>query len=55
MKEMSASIVVVAAAIMITGGASVEHDDSRLFVQGIGCVVGILGLFGWIGAFMEKR
>lgn len=54
MKSISASLVVLAAAIMITGGSFVPHHDTRLFVQSVGCVVGLLGILGWIGAFLEK-
>lgn len=55
MKAISASIVVLAAAVMISGGASIEHDDTQMFVMGVGCVVGFLGVLSWIGAFLDKE
>ena len=54
MKAISASIVVVAAAIILTGGSFIPHGDTRLFVQVVGCLVGIMGLGGWVLALREK-
>ena len=47
MKAISASIIVLAAAILITGGSHIAHSDTQLFVQVLGCVVGIVGFIGW--------
>jgi hypothetical protein len=54
MKLLSASIIVLAAAILITGGSHIQHSDTRLFVQIVGCVVGLMGLGGWCVSFKEK-
>jgi hypothetical protein len=54
MKAISASIVVLAAAILIVGGSHVKHVDTQLFVQIVGCGVGVIGLWGWFVSFKEK-
>ena len=54
MKLVSASILVLAAAILITGGAFIQHADSKLFVQIVGCLLGLLGLGAWFISFREK-
>jgi hypothetical protein len=54
MKAISASIVVLAAAILITGGSLIAHADSKLFVQSVGCIIGLMGLGGWFVSFREK-
>ena len=54
MKSISASIVVLAAAILIVGGSHVKHVDTQLFVQIVGCGVGVIGLWGWFVSFKEK-
>ncbi len=54
MKAVSASIVVLAAAITTTGGSYIQHSDTRLFVQVVGCVVGVMGLRGWFIGLKEK-
>ena len=54
MKTISASIVVLAAAILITGGSHIQHADTKLFVQIVGCVIGLMGMGGWFVSFREK-
>jgi hypothetical protein len=54
MKCISASIVVLAGAILIVGGSHVGHGDTALFVQAVGCSVGAIGLWGWFVSFKEK-
>ena len=54
MKAISASIIVLAAAILITGGSRLQHSDTKLFVQIVGCIVGLIGLSGWFISFREK-
>ena len=54
MKAISASIVVVAAAILIASGSHIQHSDTKLFVQITGCIVGLIGLGGWLVSFKEK-
>lgn len=48
MKSISASIVVLAAALLVLGGSTLQHSDTRLFLQVLGCGVGSVGLWGWI-------
>ncbi len=53
MKAISASIIVLAAAIVFTQGAELGNDmDDASIVAG--AIIGILGMIGWIGAFLEK-
>ncbi|MBX7247288.1 MAG: hypothetical protein K1X53_17470 [Candidatus Sumerlaeaceae bacterium] len=54
MKQLSSSIIVLAAAILITGGAFHQHSDTRLFLQLVGCAVGLIGLGGWFAGFRRK-
>jgi hypothetical protein len=54
MKAISSSIVVLAAAILLVGGSHIQHGDIRLFVQIVGCGVGLIGLWGWLVSFKEK-
>jgi hypothetical protein len=54
MKHISASIIVLAAAILIVGGAHIQHDDTKLFVMVVGCGVGLVGLWGWFVGFKDK-
>ncbi len=55
MKSISASIIVLAAAILIVGGSYIQHSDTKLFVQIEGCGVGLLGLFGWWTTLKDKE
>lgn len=54
MRAISASIVILASAILITGGSLIQHSDTRLFVQIVGCVIGLIGLGAWFVSFKEK-
>jgi hypothetical protein len=51
---ISASIIVSAAAILMLGGSYIQHSDTRLFVQAVGCIVGVIGLGGWFVSPREK-
>jgi len=53
-KHTSASITVLAAAILIVIGAYVRHADTKLFVQIVGCRVLLIGLGSWFVAATEK-
>jgi len=48
MKLIASSIVVLAGAVLVAGGAQVPHSDTRLFVMVVGCVVGLVGLTRWV-------
>jgi hypothetical protein len=54
MKSVSASIIVLAAAILLAGGAHIQHGDTKLFIQVVGCVIGLMGLGGWLLSFREN-
>ena len=47
-KHLSAAIIVLAGAVLLLGGAFIQHGDTGLFVQAVGCVVGAVGLVGWM-------
>ena len=53
-KHISASIIVLAAAILIVGGSYLRHADTKLFVQIVGCIVLVMGLGGWFVSGTEK-
>lgn len=46
MKSISAAIIVVIAAALLFGSAVIAHDDTALFIQVVGCIVGIVGIAG---------
>ena len=54
MKSISASIIVLAAAGLILGGSQIQHSDTKLFVQLVGCALGAVGLWGWFVSIREK-
>jgi len=54
MKAISASMIVLSAAILLVGGSYIQHGDTKLFVQIVGCGVGLIGLRGWFVCFKEK-
>lgn len=47
MKSISAGIIVAIAAALLFGSAFIAHDDTALFIQVVGCMVGIVGIAGW--------
>ena len=48
-KHVSAAIIVLAGAILLLGASwLIHHNDTKLFVQVVGCIVGVVGLVGWI-------
>ena len=47
-KHISAAIIVLAGAVLLLGGSFIRHADTKLLVQVVGCVVGAVGLAGWI-------
>jgi Na+/melibiose symporter-like transporter len=55
MKSISASIVVLSGALLLVGGSFVPHDQTQVFVQFVGCVVGLIGLVAWWLAFKQSR
>jgi hypothetical protein len=54
MKAISASVVILAAAVLIAGGSHIAHDDTKLFVQVVGCGLGLTGLAVWLVSLKEK-
>jgi hypothetical protein len=54
MKAISASIVVVAGAILFSVGQMLNHPDSGLVTCLVGAAIGIIGLIGWYRAMIEK-
>jgi hypothetical protein len=55
MKAISASIIVLEAAVLLLGGSFIPHSDTQLFVQVVGCAVGSLGLWGWCVSIRETK
>jgi hypothetical protein len=54
MKSISASILVLAAAVLIVGSDHLPNDHARVFLFFGGCGVGMVGLSGWFSSFNEK-
>ncbi|HWQ93773.1 MAG TPA: hypothetical protein VN673_19075 [Clostridia bacterium] len=46
-KHISAAIIVLAGAVLLLGGAFIQHADTRLFVQVVGTFLVAVGLAGW--------
>jgi len=53
MKAISASIVVLAGAILIFGGVVARDDFLRLIVPIMGFMVGLIGLVTWFYSLKE--
>lgn len=48
-KHISAAIIVLVGAMLLLGSSwLIRHDDTKLFLQFVGCVIGAVGLIGWI-------
>lgn len=54
MKAISAAIIVLSAAVMLTGGSFIRHEDTKLFVQILGFVIVIAGMAGWYISLKER-
>jgi hypothetical protein len=53
MKQISASIIVLAAAVIMVGGSHFT-GDTQTFILAVGCVVCAVGLWGWFVSLKEK-
>jgi hypothetical protein len=54
MKPLSASIIVLSAAILIASGGHIRHHDTSVAVMALGCLIGLGGLISWLVSFQEK-
>ena len=54
MKVISASIIVLAAAILLVGGSHLHHPETKVFLQLVGGVIGLIGLGGWFVSMKDK-
>jgi hypothetical protein len=54
MKAISASIIVLAGAIVFATGATIQHNDTQLFVCFAGAGLTIVGLWFWAAAFFKE-
>ena len=54
MKSLSAAIVILASVLLLLGGSYHHHDDSGLFLQFVACIVGLVGLGGWLVSLREN-
>ncbi len=55
MKSISASIIVLAGAILVASGAHVHHSDTQVVVNLIGAALGLIGLGAWIVSLIQKQ
>ena len=53
-KHMSAAIIVWAGIVLLLVGSFPPHTDTRDFVQVVGCIVGAVGLVGWVFSSNES-
>lgn len=54
MKEISASIIFLASAVLVIGGMSDTYHDLRDIILVVGCITGITGFFLWITSFLKQ-
>jgi len=54
MKAISATIVILAASILISVGSLAHESDTRGFLQFVGCSLGLIGLVVWYISFNDK-
>jgi|CXWL01.1.fsa_nt_gi hypothetical protein len=55
MKAVSASIVILAAAVVHAGGSQVSHSDTRGWIQLSACLLGGIGLYSWRVYLIDKQ
>ena len=55
MKCISASIVVLAGAIVLVGGSHVGHDQTQGFLQMLGSTLGAVGLVVWFKTLKSSQ
>ena len=48
MKSISASIVVLAGAMVFAFGTFEDHSDTEVFTKLVGAVLSLIGLIGWV-------
>ena len=48
MKSISASIVVLAGAMVFASGTFEDHSDTQIFVKFVGGLLSFVGLIGWV-------
>jgi hypothetical protein len=54
MKSISASIVALSGAVLLSAGAVNNYNDASGLVAIFGFLVSVAGLAGWIGAMIGK-
>jgi hypothetical protein len=54
MQALSSSIVALAGAVLIAGGAMVQHTDTQMFVMILGLLVGSAGLGTWVYGWIRE-
>lgn len=55
MKSVSAAIVVAVAAALLVAGGFIAHDDTALFIQVGGGIIGIVGLGAWLATLRPTK
>jgi hypothetical protein len=50
MKCISVAIITLAGAIVLAAGSLNRHDDTQIFICGVGLAMSALGLLVWVGA-----
>ena len=55
MKCISASIVLLSGAIILTGGSFVAHNQTQGFLQFVGGAIGLVGLAAWFMALKQLK
>jgi hypothetical protein len=55
MKSVSASLVLLSGALILTGGSFVAHDQTQGFLQFVGVAIGLVGLAAWFKTFKQLK
>ena len=54
MKAISSSIIVLSGAVILSAASLVGHGDTRMTLQIIGSIIGLLGLVMWLTTLGPK-
>jgi hypothetical protein len=53
--QHASSIIILASCMTFSAAAFVQHDDTSLFLNAVGLVVGIVGSIGWFASIREPK
>lgn len=54
MRSIASSIIIFSSCAVFIAAAFVQHNDTSLFLNGVGLAVGLIGLIGWFRAAGDR-